>query len=288
MPIVQDQRYTQSAVAGPTNTSLFAQERVQEPTPGALDVVSSALRQSSIAGAGYERLVNHDPDMPDAPPHWDALDHIQGFEDFASDLAEAQTPSHLEGLKSRIRSMQQDREVLHRAGFAGVATELGTTIFDPSFLVAAAVPELALGKSVMLGKTVTAIARGAVGATAYEAGMQALQDSRSATDSAINITGGALLSGVLGHLLNRIPQSASKSLRSAIDTEALVRSESGAAAVARPYHAKPRIHRQGRQGRFQGHGEHASRWNRPRQDHGVRVGCCSHCLAGSRRRSADA
>lgn len=234
MPIVPDQRYTQSAVAGQTNTALFAQAPVQEPTPGALDVVSSALRQSTLAGAGYERLVNHDPDMPDAPPHWDALDHIQGFEDYASDLADAQTPSHLEGLKSRIRSMQQDREVLHRAGFAGTATELGTTIFDPSFLVSAAVPELAIGKSVMLAKTATAIARGAVGASAYEAGMQSLQESRSATDSAINISGGALLSGVLGHLLTRIPQSASKSLRAAIDAEALPRSESGAAAVARP------------------------------------------------------
>lgn len=235
MPIVQDQRYTQSQVAGPINTGLFAQTPVQEPPPGTLDVLSSALRQSSIAGAGYERLANHDPDMPDAPPNWDALDHIQGFEDFASDLADAQTPSDLEGAKSRIRGMQDDREVLHRAGFAGTAAELGTTLLDPSFLVAAAVPELALGKSVMLGKTLTAIARGAVGASAYEAGMQSLQESRSAADSAINITGGALLSGVLGHLLNRIPESASKSLRNTIDAEAaLVRSESGSAAVARP------------------------------------------------------
>lgn len=235
MPVVQDSRYTQTAVAGAVNTGLFMREQAPEASPGTIDVLAAAARQSTLAGAGYERLVSHDPDLPDAPPHWDPLDHVAGFEDYASDLADAQTPSDLEGRKQRIRGMQSDREVLHRAGFGGVGAELGFSLLDPSFYVAAAVPEVTMGKSVALGKTLTAVARGAAGAGAYETGLQQLQESRSAADSALNIAGGALLSGVLGNLLHRIPASASSKLRTAIDEEAaLVRSEAGAAAVARP------------------------------------------------------
>lgn len=234
MPLVPDSRYTQDAVAGAVNSGLFLREQAPEAPVKTLDVMAAAARQSTLAGAGYERLINHDPDIPDAPPSWDPLDHVQGFEDYASDLADAQTPSDLEGRKARIKGMQSDREVLHKAGFGGVGAELGLSLVDPSFYVAAAVPEIGMGRYVMAGKALTAAARGAAGAAGYEAGLQQLQEARSATDSMLNIGGGALLSGVLGHLLNRIPVSASKKLRTAIDAEtALVRSEAGAAATAR-------------------------------------------------------
>lgn len=235
MPLVEDARYTQDSVAGATNTGLFAHEQAPEPAVGVTNVFAAASRQSTLAGAGFERLVNHDPDMPDAPKDWDPLDHVQGFEDYASDLSDSQSPSELQGRKNRIQGEQQDREVLQRAGFWGGATSLGMSLLDPSFYVAAAVPEVAVGRYVRLAKTLTAVARGGAGAAAYEAGLQQLQESRSAADTAMNIGGGALLSGVLGHLLNRIPASASSKLRATIDAEsALVRSESGAAAVARP------------------------------------------------------
>lgn len=233
MPLVPDSRYTQDAVAGQVNSGLFLREQAPEASPPTLDVMAAAARQSTLAGAAYERVVSHDPDMPDAPPDWDPLDYIQGFEDYAPDLADAQTPSDLEGKKSRIRGMQSDRDILHKAGFGGVGAELGLSLLDPSFYVAAGVPEISAGRYVMLGKTITAAARGAAGAAGYEAGLQQLQEARSVTDSLVNIGGGALLSGVLGNLLHRVPVSASKQLRKAIDQE-LVRSESGAAAVARP------------------------------------------------------
>jgi polyhydroxyalkanoate synthesis regulator phasin len=236
MPIVQDSRYTQDAVAGAVNTGLFSRAQEPQASPSKLDVLAAAARSSTLAGAAYERVTNHDPDEPDAPANWDPLDHVQGFEDYASDLAHAQTPAELEGKKNRIRSQQQDREVLARAGFAGGATAFGFTLIDPSFLVSAGVPEIAIGRSVALGKTITAAARGAAGAAGYEAGMQQLQQSRSATESLFNIGSGALLSGVLGRLLHRVPSSESAKLRETVDAEAqeLVRSESGAAAVARP------------------------------------------------------
>lgn len=229
MPLIEDPRYSQDAVAGPVNSGLFRPDQTEE-TPSALNTLAAAARQSSLAGAAYARFSEPDPDLPAAPPGWDPLDHIHGFEEHARDLADAGSPSDLQGRMNRIRSEQQDREVLSRSGFGGMTAGLGFAVLDPSFYVAMAVPELAGAR------VATAALRGAVGAGAYEAGMQGLQEQRAATESLLNIGGGAVLSGVLGHLLNRVPVSASSKLRAAIDTEAteLVRSEAGAAAVARP------------------------------------------------------
>ncbi len=235
MPIVEDLRYKQDLAAGPVNTALFAKKEEANEPQSTLDVLAAAARQSTLAGSAYERIVSPDPDRPDAPPGWDPLDHIQGFEQYAADLSETETPSDLEGRKRRITDQQKDLEVLSKSGLGGGAASLGFSMLDPSFLVGAAVPELSAGRYVKTAKTLTAIARASAGAGAYEAGLQQLQDSRSTADSLINIGSGALLSGVLGHLLNRIPVSASKQMRQVIDTEAEnIRSESGAAAVARP------------------------------------------------------
>lgn len=234
MPIIEDLRYRQNAVAGGVNTGLFA-PAAEDAVPSTLDTLAAASRQSSLAGAAYARVTTPDPDLPDAPAGWDPLDHIEGFEAHAGHLANASTPSELEGMKARLRDRDLDLEVLRKAGFKGTAAGLGFALLDPSFLVGAAVPEITLGRSVAVAKGLTAAAQGAVGAATYEAGMQGLQEGREATESLVNIGGGALLSGALGHLLNRVPASASKQLRTAIDEEAaLIRSESGAAAVARP------------------------------------------------------
>lgn len=235
MPIAQDGRYLQSVVAGPINSGLFSKAQASEESPAVLDVLASAARQSTLAGAAYDRFTMPDPDLPDAPPRWDPLDHIQGFEHYANDLADAQTPSHLEGMKARLQSREADLQTLQKARLGGVTAGLAFAILDPSFLAGAAIPELAAGRSVALAKTLTATVRGAAGAGAYEGGLQTLQDGRTATESLVNVGTGALLSGVMGHLLNRVPVSESKALRKTIEAEAdNIRSESGAAAVARP------------------------------------------------------
>lgn len=233
MPLVQDPRYQQTAIAGQVNSGLFARVAEEQEPPSTLDVLASAARQSTLAGAAFARVTTPDPDMPDAPAGWDPLDHVQGFESYAHDLADAQTPSDLEGRKQRIREQEQDRQVLARSGIGGIGASLGFALVDPSFYVAAAVPEVTAGRSILLAKTLTAAARGAAGAGAYEAGLQQLQESRTATESLLNIGGGALLSGVLGNLLHRIPAKESAAIREAINAE-LTRSEAGAAAVARP------------------------------------------------------
>lgn len=229
MPIVQDPRYTQSAVVGGVNSGLMLPQEA-EVDPTTMQMLGAAARQSNILGAAYQRLTNRDPDMPDAPAGWDALDHVQGYEQYADRLADAATPSELQGRINRINAENQDKDVLRRSGFGGTAASFVLGALDPTFLVSVAVPEIGATR------LASAAIRGAVGAAAYEAGMQSLQEQRSMTESLLNIGGGAVVSGVLGHLLHGIPLSESAQLRETVDREAqeFVRSETGAAAVARP------------------------------------------------------
>ena len=226
MPVISDPRYTGGLVGGLRE---LAPEAPLPVKPGLLDTLAAASRQATLAGAGYEWFTEDDPDDLDPPPDdYDPLEHIAGYEDFASNFIEADTPGEVASIKRRIDRERLDRETLARAGLGGPVAEIGLNLLDPSFLVAIAVPELALAKAARIGRVIQAGLEGTVVASTYEAGMQGLQETRTATESAFTIGGGALLGGILGSIGRRVPPQELASLREAI------RSEVGAAAVRRP------------------------------------------------------
>lgn len=228
MPIIQDPRYTGRAIAGAVINERLV-EPPEEPNESALDVLAAASRQSTLAGAAYERFIaSDDPDGPEAPPGFDPLDHVAGFEFDAHRFTEAETPAEVEGIKRRLRVEREDRATLTRAGLGGPVAEIGLNLIDPSFLAAAAVPELAFAKAGRVGSVINAALKGTAGASVYELGMQNLQEDRSALESAINIGAGTILSAALGSLTRYVPQPELASLRETI------RSEVGAATVRRP------------------------------------------------------
>jgi hypothetical protein len=223
MPIIRDPRYT-GGIVGP---NLPLPDVEAEDDPGALDVLAAASRQSTLPGSAYLRLTTRDPDLGE-PAGYEPLDDLAGYEPFASRFIEATTPGEVAGLKSRIDEELRDRETLARAGLGGPVAEVGLAFLDPSFLAAIAVPEILLAKGARTARVIQgAIEGGAVG-TVYEAGQQSLQETRTAGESALSIGGGALFGGVLGGLLRRVPRETADPVREAI------RSEVGAAAVARP------------------------------------------------------
>lgn len=231
MPIIDDPRYTETGVVGRVNSGLFARPETAVETPPLMDTIAAAARQSTLAGAAVERILQHDPDMPEAPPGWDPLNDIAGYEDHAGALSTAQTPSHLQGMKDRIRSQRMDQDVLQRAGWGGKAASFVGTVIDPSFLASIAVPEIGLAR---MGAVATAAARGAAAAGTYEAGMHQLQDDRTAKETLWNVGGAAVLSGVLGHILHSLPTSEYKNVAGSVAEDmAGVRSEAGAAAVSK-------------------------------------------------------
>lgn len=224
MPLIADPRYT-GALIGAIRP--FPEIQTREPPP-VLDLLAAASRQATIAGAAYARISNRDPEDMGTPEDYDALDDIAGYEDHAANFIDARTPAEVTGIKSRIDQERRDRDVLSRAGFGGPAAEIALNLADPSFLAAVAVPELALAKAARMARATQAIVEGAAAATAYEGAQQALQETRTLTESAFNVGGGALLSGVLGSLIRGVPPAEVVAARQAI------RSEVGAAAAIKP------------------------------------------------------
>jgi len=231
MPVIQDPRYT-GGLVGPPRT---LPEQPEEPeSPALLDTLAAASRQATIAGAGYERLIgNPDPDDDGTPPGYDPLDDIQGYEDFAEVFADATSPSDVVGRKRRIDAERQDRETLRRAGLGGPVAEIGLNLLDPSFLVAVAVPELALAKAGRVGRAIQTGFEGATVGATYETAQQLLQETRTAEESAFTIGGGALLGGLLGSVTRRVPAAERVAVTDALRAEAgQIRSEVGAASAA--------------------------------------------------------
>jgi len=219
MPIIDDPRVT-GAIPGDVNAAGFAKSMAPEESPTVLDTLAAASRVAFLPGAAVERISNRDfGDTTEAPADFDPFEHIAGFEDYALDFADADSLPEVEGIKARIRSKLADKETLRRAGIGGPIAEITLNLLDPTFLLSAAVPELAIAKVQRVNKILTSAARGATGATAYEIGMHQLDDTRTLGESGINIGAGALISGLLGSLSRRAKPAELKNAREAVAEE---------------------------------------------------------------------
>jgi len=246
MPIGPDPRDLSRVLIGGTASDLFASPAPAADKPAMLDTLAAAARQMS-PGAAYEALANRAPGESllgfgdDAPPGYDPLDHIQGYEDHARAFVDAHSPADVQGIKSRLDQQRRDQQTLERAGLGGTLAGMGLQVLDPVFLASVAVPEIAIAKAARMARVIQAGAEGAAGAGAYEIAMHNLQEDRSWSTSALNIGVGALLSGTLGGLLARVPKDQSDALRSALAEElhgAPSASTAGAAAVTEPLTAE--------------------------------------------------
>lgn len=245
MPIAPDPRYLGATIGLQDPSILATREEPQAPRPPLLDTLAAASRQSTLTGAAYERFVNSDPDI-DTPAGYDPLDDIEGFEAQAGLFVGADSRSDVQGIKNRLRSQQLDRQVLQRSGAAGTASEIGFAVLDPSMLVAFAVPELAAAKGLQLSRAVQGALEGAAVAGTYELGLQNLQEDRTALQTALTLSGAAVLGGTLGGLMRRVPAAERASLSGELDAAASLsrdvdqaltnsaRSEVGAASSTAP------------------------------------------------------
>lgn len=211
-----------------------------EQKPEALDIWAAAAR-SVPGGSMYQRLSMPDPDLPASPAGWDALDHLQGYEEFASSATHIQTPSELAGWKARVDEQRRDGDVLRRAGFAGMGASMAMMIVDPTFLASIGIPEIGMARMGTLGRAGRALyaaGRGAAETVPYEITMQNLQDSRGASEAALTIGSGALLAGVLGALSRGAKPAELKAIREAVHADlnpnVTTMGSMGAASVEKP------------------------------------------------------
>lgn len=171
------------------------------PGPSLKETFGAAFRLENSVVSAIEREEGfHRPLDAPALEGYDPLDDIEGYEEYAGVFLSAGTPEEVSARKRQIDRELEDRALLERSGVAGIGAALAGGLLDPTILIPAggtAVRGLSVGRSVLQGGLATARA-GFVGATAAEALLHGSQETRTLGESAFNVAGATLLSGVLG------------------------------------------------------------------------------------------
>lgn len=172
------------------------------PDPSFLDTLGAALRQENLIGSALTspRMAMSYGDFKRVAPEYNVYDDIEGYEDHAERFENSFNPQATAAIKAGIDKEKKDRDTLAAAGFTGAALSMGASVVDPTILI----PGGALAKTGKVGysglKSAVIVGSGAAaGAAAQEVGLQATQETRTATESAINIGGSAILGGLIGY-----------------------------------------------------------------------------------------
>ena len=229
-----------NAIIGASKPLLPSSAKVEQGSPSWLDYTASAARESNLAGAAYDRFINHpDASAPDVPGYNPFNNNgIAGYEDYASKFADSNSPQQTQVIKERIDQERQDKQIIGQAGGAGWATSMFFGVTDPTTLALMFVPGAGEVKGASLFARAT---RGAVGAAVagevQQAALTSIKETTDYTDNMIpRLATDALLGGTLGALLrNKVPKAEFDELANKADAavNAIVPSEStgGAAAV---------------------------------------------------------
>ena len=122
------------------------------------------------------------------------------FQPFARAFTTDNTPADVARTKRQIEREQEHRRTLDAAGFGGFAAAMVAGTLDPVVLIPVggiAARSATLGRSLLDGGLRTARA-GFIAGTAAELALQGTQETRTLTESAINVTASTFLSGLLG------------------------------------------------------------------------------------------
>lgn len=134
-------------------------------------------------------------------PGFDAFVRAQGtvLDDYPEMLADVHNEHDFQVALGAAERELRDKRALRSAGALGVVTAMGAGSLDPIvFLpVAGVASKFVRGTSLLSGAVRTALA-GGISASLSEAELQSQQVTRTWEESALNITGATLLSGVLG------------------------------------------------------------------------------------------
>lgn len=176
----------------------------ERPAPGTVafwdEVVPAAFRSQNSIGS----IIAEEPGVPNRvqriDPTFHPADHITGYELWAPRFAASNNAEEVAAIKRQIEQEISDRKTLEAAGWAGIAAEIAAGGIDPINLVpigGTAVRSVKLGKNVLEGGLATARA-GMIGASLSEALLHSSQQTRTLGESAANVAGATVLSGVLG------------------------------------------------------------------------------------------
>lgn len=151
---------------------------------------------------------------------------IDGYEQFYKAFGASRSPEQTAVIKSRIDEEMRNRQILAEGGAEGLLASIAAGVTDPINLVGLVIP-LAAG-----AKTLDYAYAGFAASAATEVGLQGLQHTRTAAESAANIVAGTLLSGVLGAAVNGLSKAARDRMTNEVAAQLMSGHKSAGAASA--------------------------------------------------------
>ncbi|HEK1037777.1 TPA: hypothetical protein SMQ30_000705 [Proteus mirabilis] len=124
---------------------------------------------------------------------------ISGYEDYADAFIYSNSPQETAAIKQRIDRERNDKQMLADAGGAGVVSSIAMGVIDPINVAAMMIPGGAIVKGGSVATTAGKFAlANTAGGVASEMALHSTQETRTLTESAINVTLDAMIGGTLG------------------------------------------------------------------------------------------
>lgn len=130
---------------------------------------------------------------------------LAGYEDYADAFIHSQSPLETSAIKQRIDRQIQDRKLLVEAGGAGFTSSLAMGVIDPINVAATFIPGGLAVRGGSVARTAGTLALSNAGAGVLsETALSATQETRTLTESALNVTFDATLGGVMGSAIQLV------------------------------------------------------------------------------------
>lgn len=180
------------------------------------DVLPAALRTENMVGSF---LTHPNIGLNAIDPNFNPFENIEGYEDAAEAFVHANNEDDVLRVKQAIDRERKDRETLAAGGAGGFVAAVGASIIDPTVFLPVG-GQLKKGESI-LRVTARTMAAGGLATAAQEIGLQSTQSLRTAEESAFNIAGATLLSGVLGAGFGALAKGDQARLAKQLETDML-------------------------------------------------------------------
>jgi hypothetical protein len=165
------------------------------------DVLKAAFSLDNTVGSFLTKFNNIETrDNRVSDPNYDAWEDLEGYEDYKKDFVFAETKADVDFIKRNIDDQRSNRKLVNDAGWVGAASQIAAGVLDIVNLVpvgGASVKAFSAGGSI-LKKGAQVAGGGFMGSTLQELSLQSTQETRTFGESAANIAGATILSGLMG------------------------------------------------------------------------------------------
>lgn len=196
MPLDRSRPLTNAGTVGVSNFDV--------PDPTFLETVGAAFRQENLIGSALTNanLWTDQQALTKVDPNYNVYQDPD-FADFIKDEPDAWDDVYnrtaADAKRTQIEKERKDRATLSASGWTGVGATFVAGVADPTILL----PGGALARTGKIGfnalrSAVSVGAAAAAGTAVQEAGLQATQELRTGTESALAIGGSAILGGLIG------------------------------------------------------------------------------------------